>query len=214
MKFKLVYFMTFVLVCSALVVPLNVSAETFNDINVYEKELDKINKELGTDYAFPTDDVVEEGAVSKKELSKFYSSMSINEFRKYVMDAHNNEIKSKNSFDKIENYSKIPVLKSTFSKKQKFYYYSDNYLSINAKVYRADGKERYSSVSNGEYYHNCYPYLKPTSFSKNFSSGNTKVNCNYTCTKYIAANLINGTHYNVSVTFDASGGNVYNSIEV
>lgn len=203
------------LICTLFTVSTTVNAKE-DSLAPYRTVLEELNVQLGTDYTFPTAEQMENNGECYVDLVEFYNKMSIDEFKDYVITAYDNE-KSDNMTevsDITEDESEISP--QAYTKKQKYYYDTTgkNYLFINSTVYTADGKERYSSVDSYGHTEKAYPYYSPSSMSSSKSADFTKVTCTFSCVKYIAKNLINATNYTVKVTFKASGGDVYTSVEV
>ena len=52
----------------------------------YQAELDKINEELGTNYSFPTEDLLKAEGRTLKDVEEFFQQMTLEEFRDYIID--------------------------------------------------------------------------------------------------------------------------------
>ena len=205
----------FTLLCSVFSVSITVNAKE-DSLVQYRTVLEELNEQLGTDYAFPTKEQMKDNGESYSDLVQFYSKMSIDEFKDYVIRAYNNEKNGRKTevSDIIKDESEISPL--AYTKRQKLFYDTTgkNYLYITSTFYTADGKERYSSVNSYGYIGGAYPYYLPSSMSSSKSSDFTKVTCTFSCVKYIAKNLIDATRYTVKVTFTAAGGDVHTTILV
>ena len=204
------------LICSALPLPVCASEE-YDELSPYYTALEDINAQLGISYAFPTEEELEENGENYSDLVAFFTAMSIEEFKSYVLEAYENE-KNENADLLGENTEVIqdPISLLSYTKTQKYYYSTSNsnYISITSTLYTGDGKERYSKVSDYSYDFTEYPYYKPSSLTTSFGSGYTSVTCTFKCSKYVAKNIINTATYTIKVTFPASGGNVYATITV
>lgn len=205
--------LVFALLCSLFSAPITVNA-TENSLAPHLAVLEELNNELGTDYAFPSAAQMSEMGEDYADLVAFYTAMDMDDFREYVKNAYNNEMRKnnlENGDDVIEVEYEVSPL--SYTKTQRYYYDSStsNYLYITSTAYTADGAERYSSIDSYGYTNTSYPYYFPTSMTKTFNSGSTQVTCKFYCGKYVAKNLVSGSSYMVTVTFKASGGNVYSS---
>ncbi len=58
----------------------------------YQAELDRINEELGTDFCFPTEDVLKAEGRTNKDVEEFFQQMTLEDFRNYVIDASQNSL--------------------------------------------------------------------------------------------------------------------------
>lgn len=70
-----------------------VHAENKNDLNdliPYEKELESLNKEWGTNYKLQV-----ENGNTEQEMVEYFTSMSIEEFREYIKDVHEVDVESR-----------------------------------------------------------------------------------------------------------------------
>lgn len=70
-----------------------VYAENKNDLNdliPYEKELESLNKEWGTNYKLQV-----ENGNTEQEMVEYFTSMSIEEFREYIKDVHEVDVESR-----------------------------------------------------------------------------------------------------------------------
>lgn len=80
----------FTLLCSVFSVSITVNAKE-DSLVQYRTVLEELNEQLGTDYAFPTKEQMKDNGESYSDLVQFYSKMSIDEFKDYVIRAYNNE---------------------------------------------------------------------------------------------------------------------------
>lgn len=56
--------------------------QSYDDIEIYEQRLEKFNEVYGTSYAIP------EKPVGGGDIVEFYTSMTLNEFDKYIMSIY------------------------------------------------------------------------------------------------------------------------------
>ena len=204
--------MVLVLFYAIFLVPTRITVKANDDgLAKYRIALEELNSQLGTNYTFPTASQIEENGESYSDLVEFYTSMTISEFRNYVIMAYENEkndIKIKVE-DSMDNTSKIDM--QSYTKRQRLFYdtKAQNYISLTSTLYSADGKERYARVNSYNYHADTYPYYKPTSMSSSKSTDYTQVTCSFSCVKYVAKNLTDATTHTVRATFRASGGDIY-----
>ena len=89
-------------------------------IQPYTQILNNLNEELGTGFAFPTNDVIATAGMNRDEVIEDILSTDIEDYEQYIRDAYmgsdDNEIKATTGT-------------------QKAYYSSSNYLSIKATTY-------------------------------------------------------------------------------
>lgn len=183
-----------------------------DELTPYQDVLNTLNAQLGTHYAFPSEDDLTASGETYNDVVEFYTAMSMDEFEEFVLSAHENEIQG--IYTKITNKSQedeSEIMPLAFSKTQKCYYDTSgvNYISITSTVYHADGKDRYSSINS--YSKKCgeIPYYLPKSMTCKKSSDSTTVDCRFSCSKYIAPNLTDATTHVLEITFRASDGDMH-----
>lgn len=193
---------------SYVMIPKFVYAE--DKLMPYREVLIEMNNKLGTDYSFPEETQLQENGQKQDDIVKFFSRMTLEQFRKYIYKAYLNQISNgSNQYSRGEEFN---IQSIAFSKKQNVYYNS-NSIFINTTIYSADGCDRYSSINNYGYTKKGYPYYKPNKMTKTFGSGNKTVTCKFFCTQYVAQNIVSSSKYTLVATFSASGGDVnYTSI--
>lgn len=183
-----------------------------NELRIYLEVLDEINHELGTSYKFPTAEMLEKQGKNYYDLVAFYAAMSIDEFREYVYNAHENAKNADNRIAEAQiNMEETRVQQRAYHKTQRYYYdpNNSNYVSISAILLTADGEERYSSITGWNYLGAEYPYYQPHAMTYTYYEGNTWVYCVYSCYKVVGANLISDSNYTLSVYFRGAYGDVY-----
>lgn len=216
MRKKVILGLVFILLFSLFTVMSSEKAVAGEDsLSTYYAILAELNEELGTDYMFLTTEQLADNGESYSDLVEFYSAMSPEQFRVYIIEAHENETKGSDIFtagDILDIGNKVEPLAA--SKTQRFYYDAtvSNCIYIVSTVYNAEGQTRYSSIDSYGCEYTSYPYYKPSSMTRTYSSGTTKVTCTFVCAKYIGYNIISATSYTLKVTFVASGGDVYIAI--
>ena len=200
------------------------AAETF-DLSDYQKELDKINVQLGTDYCFPTEEVLKAEGRTLNDVEMYFQKMTLDEFHDYVYNAIqmscNDTTENENDFPSGEHVYCMNTNDSrntedysgtrSYSSTQKWFYSGDSnkYLFIRSTIYYADGNYRYSTLDEYGDYMAAYPGYGITGFSYSFSADKRTITCNFVCVQYIAPNIINPTYYNFSgIVFTANGGDI------
>lgn len=196
----------------------SVTADAADALTPYREELAELNQKLRTSYDFPSEEQLAENGESYADLLKFYSSMTIAEFRDYVMDAYQGTIavedqtSAENRAVAAGNRARmIDVAEpNSYSSTQRYYYTLVNYnnLYIKATCYTGDG-ERYSNVNGYGESHTAYPYFDPSSMDVSYNTGRTKVRCTFHCVRFLAKNLMDTELEPVVVRFTAGGGNLY-----
>lgn len=151
--------------------------ENNNSLEIYMEELDKINKELGTDYGIPVEYFDES---ELEELMQFFLSMSLDEFRDYIYTVHYNSIsnvRSEQAQSEFETSSfsenklvptvvvsgssdissettneAISSAASSYTLVTQRYHYdvsnTDNYLYLQAENFTMNGYPRYNTYDN------------------------------------------------------------------
>lgn len=204
-------YLVLMLLCTLFKGAVTVNAEE-DSLAPYYAILEEINEKLGTNYAFSSEEQLMEMGESYSDLVEFYTKMSMEEFKDYVQKAHKNATEYSNKVDcnvVVENNYEIEPL--AYGKTQRYYYDTSgiNYFYIVSTLYSADGEERYSRIDENGYTSLSYPYYESVSMTHSYSSGNTEVTCTYIYKKVITPYLIDSTKYSLAVTFEASGGDVY-----
>lgn len=77
-----------------------------NDLIPYEKELESLNKEWGTNYKLQVED-----GNTEQEMVEYFTSMSIEEFREYIKDVHELDVESR---EKEQINTNIKVEENSF----------------------------------------------------------------------------------------------------
>lgn len=197
------------MVCAPFALPL--PAQAVDSLSDYQTVLDEVNAELGINYTFPTVELLKEQGDTYSDLVQFYTSMSLEEFRNYVIAAYDNELDQKDEKKSVDE----GIAPRTTSKIQRYYYSTsnNNNLFISATTHPVNDEERYNSINSWDYTKGSYPYYKPNGMTHTFGTGNKTVDCVFDCVKYVSKNLIDATKYKIRVTFRASGGDVYATTE-
>lgn len=76
--------------------------KTYDDISVYRERLDEFNKKNNANLMIPE----ESANGSKEEIIEFFTSMTLNEFDKYIMSLY--EMEKNAPLDEIERYAVKP----------------------------------------------------------------------------------------------------------
>lgn len=193
-------------------------ADAADALTPYREKLAELNTELRTNYAFPLEEQLTEEGESYADLVEFYTSMTMEEFRDYVMDAYQRAIASEDQTSAetraiaAGNLSRMVDVAdpNAYTSTQRYYYTLVNYnnLYIKATCYTGDG-ERYSSINSYGESHTAYPYYRPSSMNVSYNTGRTKATCTFHCTRYLAKNLMDTGMDAVTIRFTAGGGNMY-----
>lgn len=209
--------MVITVMTSFLLLP-SAKANAVDVLTPYREKLAELNMEMGTSYAFPSEEQLAEEGESYADLVEFYTSMTMAEFRDYVLDAYQKSIASVDQTSSVNravaagNQSLVIDVAEpySYSSTQRYYYTITNYnnLYIKATCYTGGG-ERYSSVNSYGESHTAYPYFKPTAMDKSFNTGKTKVICIFHCVRYLAKNLLDTEMEAIIIQFTAGGGNLY-----
>lgn len=180
-------------------------------LDAYYGALQEVNDELGTEYSFPTEEQLDSNGYSYSNMIDFYTSMSISEFKNYIISIYESE--SESSLNCVDTYIETVSTAALYSytKTQKYYYSTSlsntNYIYIKPVIYNDSGVKRYESVTVYGEFHNTYPYYEPYSMKAIISSDGTYVTCKFSCNKYSSAYLVT-SNITRTVKFKASGGNV------
>lgn len=193
-------------------------ADAADALTPYREKLTELNRELRTSYVFPSEEQLAAEGETYADLTEFYTSMTLEEFRDYVVAAYERAIatadqtSAENRAFAAGNRSMVVDTAEpySYSSTQRYYYTIVNYnnLYINATCYTGDG-ERYSSINSYGESHTAYPYYKPGFIDVKYNTGRTKATCTFHCTRYIAKNIMDEGMNGITVTFTAGGGNLY-----
>lgn len=184
----------------------------------YREKLAELNIELRTSYAFPSEEQLIEDGESYADMVEFYSNMTLEEFRGYVLDAYQRAIASEdqtsaeNRAVAAGNLSRVIDVAepNSYTSTQRYYYTLVNYnnLYIKATCYTGDG-ERYSNINSYGESHEAYPYYKPASMNVSYNTGKTKATCTFHCGRYLAKYVLDTEAYAMVARFTAGGGHIY-----
>jgi|LSQX01.1.fsa_nt_gb hypothetical protein len=172
----------------------------------YVNVLNQLNEQLGTNYAFLTEEQLLSANKDLDEMVSYYTAMDLSEFMTYILNAHKSTTENNNFMYNEANrviVSTSPINLRAYTKEHRLYYSLYNYLFISSTVFYADGAERYSSINNYGYAWVNYPYYYIYDFSHQFKDGNTKVDCVFKCFKHLDEYLIDLVVYTIPVEFSA-----------
>lgn len=209
--------MVIVVMGSFLLIP-SIKTDAADALMPYREKLAELNVDLKTSYTFPSEEQLAKEGETYADLVEFYTNMTLEEFRDYVLDAYQRAIASEDQTS-AENRAVAAgnrakeieeAVPYSYSSTQRYYYTIVNYnnLYIKATCYTGDG-ERYSSINSFGESHTAYPYYDPTSMDKLFNTGRTKVACTFHCNRYLAKNLLDTDKEAITIQFTAGGGNLY-----
>ncbi len=202
---------------------IEANAEDTLSLYEYQVELARINEQYGTDYCFPTNDVLRAEGRTIEDVEKYFQQMTLEEFHETVCNAINEDLEREANLNEIpeseivSNVSKLNVVDgndvnriSSYSSEQRWYYSdsSYNYFYIRTTQYYADGYSRYISFNSYGDNMASYPCYGVTSCSTSISNDTRNITCNFTYVKYISANIINANQYRINIVFTAGGGDV------
>ncbi|HAU85185.1 MAG TPA: hypothetical protein DCW90_06690 [Lachnospiraceae bacterium] len=164
-------------------------------IQPYTQILNNLNEELGTGFAFPTNDVITTASMNRDEVIEDILSTDIEDYEQYI----------RNAYMGIDSNG----IKATTGT-QKAYYSSSNYLSITATTYYADGASRYSSIDDYGYGHTTAPYYYPYHMSSSISGDSKTCSVVFTCYKMVNSSVSydNWSVHSIAAAFRAGGGNI------
>ena len=162
----------------------------------YVEILEELNDEFGTEFAFPTNAVIERAGMDRDEIIEDILSTSVADYEQLIRSEYNNLNVSPSS----------GVLTSAT---QKAFYDSSNYVSITANVYYADGLMRYSTFVDYSYGYSTTPFYKPFICDRSLTSNSTGYNCVFTCYKMLNASVSYDawTEHTLTALFTAGSGN-------
>lgn len=164
-------------------------------IQPYTQILNNLNEELGTGFAFPTNEVIATAGMNRDEVIEDILSTDIEDYEQYIRDAYMGS-----------NDNEIRATTET----QKAYYTTGNYLSIRATTYYADGASRYSSIDDYGYGHTTAPYYYPYHMSSSISADSKTCSVVFTCYKMVNSSVSydNWSVHSITAVFRAGGGNI------
>lgn len=185
----------------------------------YVDELEKINSELGLDLlmCLSTPDEI-------ATAYNNYCSMSIENFRNYVVELCNDdtlkdysklETATDNVFETNIEICGVVLPSAPYSATQKIYIYSlDNYFTIKTTCNVSDTIPYYQSVDSIRQTISSYPTYKPKSNDSvipyNFSNNRNTLNFTFTLYYYVDSNIFVDDNYKtISVSLTAGGGDVF-----
>lgn len=196
---------------SSITVFAQKTSSASNSLDDYNRVLDEFNKEYVTSYCFITEHISSEEL--SDSMTDFFLSMNIDEFRKYLYDAHINNIETESTSVDLSYNNEIST--RAYTNSQKYYYNGDsNYIFINSTIYTADGYERYHSIDGVGYQLYTYPSFMPKGYETVISADRRKVDCSFNCIRMISAYVASTYSRMYYVTFTAGGGDVIGSSQI
>lgn len=189
---------------TAASIPEEQEISDLEGIKPYAQILDKLNQELGTEFAFPTNEVLERTGMDRSEIIAHIKSTDVEDYEQLI----------RNEYLRVyEDLSDIPQVE-LMATTQKAVYSGSNYISISAVTYYADGETRYSSISSYSYGYSSTPFYKPISYEADLLSNSTMYSCVFTCYKMLNSSVSYDSwenHY-IQACFCAGGGNTTGEI--
>lgn len=169
-------------------------------IKPYTQILNELNQEYGTEFAFPTNDIIAITEMNRSQVIEEILSVPVEDYEQFIRNAYNGI--------NIEGYNQDTECSMTET--QKAYYSSSNFLSICAVTYYADGANRYSSINDYGYGYSTTPYYQPYDMSYTISSDSK--NCSVLFeSHYMLNSTVSYDNWRVhthAAYFRAGGGNV------
>lgn len=189
---------------TAASVPKEQEISEMQEIKPYAQILDKLNQELGTEFAFPTNDVLERSGMDRSEVIEHIKSTEIEDYEQLIRNEY------LRVHEDLSDNLQVELMTTT----QKAFYSGANYISISAATYYADGETRYSSISSYSYGYSSTPFYKPISYNADLLLSNTMYSCVFTCYKMLDASVSYDSwknHY-IQACFYAGGGDTTGEI--
>lgn len=164
----------------------------------YVEILEELNDEFDTNFAFPTNAVIERSGMDRNQIIADILSTDVDEYEQLIRSEYAN----------ISVNQDVSLLSLNT---QKAYYNgsSTNYVSISAYTYYADGLTRYSTFDSYSYGYSTTPFYKPFDCEKSLTSNSTGYDCLFTCYKMLNASVSydGWAEHTLSAEFTAGGGN-------
>lgn len=176
----------------------------------YIEVLDKLNTKFHTEFAVPTEQIIEDANLDKNEIVNFYTSFSNQEFEKYITSTYQDVLAGEK-----EKSKEISASICAVTEKQSIIFSDGNSIGFWATSYYADGMTRYSSINNSCYDYVKAPFYKPSSFNYTLQNGNSQVYCRFKCYQYLTENVMyTTTAKTFTGTFSAGGGDLYQQVSL
>lgn len=174
-------------------------------IQPYAEILNALNTELGTSFAFPTNEALETAGMDREEVIADILSTDIEDYEQLIRNQYGNLEQGLTS-GIISGNEQAGLMSTTQT--QKAYYTSSNYVYINATTYYADGTERYSSINSYGEGHSATPYYNPYDLDSSLSSNSTTYTCYFYCYKMLNSSVSydSWTKHKLQASFVAGGG--------
>ena len=190
------------------------SSEESVVLEKYENSLEKINRKLGTSFAFATETELRRIGESIDSQKDFITTMSLDEFESYITDLYYKDHKSKetqgiNQLSKtVFSKNRLPVNKvmKTVNSQQFYFYDKVHWFELNTKVVTINNVVYYNSfisAKTGLDLTNSYPQYQSYNTSHTISADSRKMTVTYYCTKYMSQYITDGTSYSIPVVFTA-----------
>lgn len=156
--------------------------------------MERINKELGTDYKIYL------SSSTEQELIELFTSMSMEEFREYIKGIH--EVDVEGMEKEIEESDSIDLQNLTYS--QSVYYDGNNGFKVRTDVVTtANGEKTYEDWLSYGCMMDHYPYFDPSINTTIWFSSNRKaMTCKFGCAKVIGKGIIDNVMYTITCKFN------------
>lgn len=187
----------------------SVSAESLDDpLSSYKKRLTVLNERYGTCLTIP--DKTANGE-EYDVIIDFYSSMTMDEFDKYVADMVDGTLYTSDD-ESIKVDQTEDIVPYTYDQRQKYYYKANintNNLYVITKAAYADGYDRYTSFDHVGTSIEQYPAYVVNYHMYSFYNGNRNMSVTFNVTNYTSATMADLSNINITVNFTANGGHIY-----
>lgn len=205
------------------------SATDSGNLIKYQTIVSDFNKEYGTAYQVATPAQLEKIGDSIENVTAYFSTMTEDEFWDYLYEAYSLDL-ADNSFDDA-----IEVTESTMdetnligfdnfiggdaplsSGTQKYYYRgsSTEYFYITATWNYGAGYYHYTGLQSigAAHTEGYYPYFSPYNSSHYTQNSASEMVCHYYCDKYVSYGITDLTNWDITVTYTAGAGDMWQPI--
>lgn len=179
-------------------------------IQIYRDELEQMNVEMGTNYQIISEQDCNEIDMTYDEVIEFYQDMTLEEFRTYIIQLHNQgvAVDQKEPAISYEGSENNTMMRSG-SMVANYFHIQDNTITVFTNNIKINGISYFQSYIRTTCVPYSYPCYVPYSTSYTPSSDSTKLTCSFKCEKYLSETVRDATIYTLSTTFTAQyGGSV------
>lgn len=175
-------------------------------IRPYAQILENLNTEFGTSFEFPTNEVLAQTGRDKSEVVQSILSTAIEDYEQLIRNEY------AGNYVDLSGQSDVELMASSIT--QKAYYSGQNYVSMKATVYYADGANRYSSIDDYGHGYTSAPYYAPFRMTSNRTNNDKNCSAVFTCHKMLDSSVSydGWVEHQISAVFSANGGNTTGSV--